>query len=115
MDSNPVWKSLGAKRKSDTLFVLGSGASIHDLNETEWAAIAAADSVGFNNWSLHPFIPTFCQSRGRIWRTGLEYRNLERGGYGVAKVPILLKDVEKYRYDEVRRVLEAMPERLLPR
>ncbi len=106
----------GAKRKSDTLFVLGSGASIHDLNETEWAAIAAADSVGFNNWSLHPFIPTFFVTEpGKdLAELALEYRNLERRGYGVAKVPILLKDVEKYRYDEVRQVLEAMPERLLP-
>ena len=112
----PSGNPLQHLRRSDTLFVLGSGASIHSLNDDEWATIAAADSVGFNNWSLHPFVPSFFVTEpGKdLGRLALEYQNLERRGYVSAKVPILMKDLERYRYEEVRRVINAMPEALLP-
>lgn len=103
-------------RTSDTLFILGSGASINTYSEQEWAAIAAADSVGFNNWMLHPFIPTFFVTEPGKDLTQLkdEYRNLERRGYRDARVPILIKDAERYRHEELCGVLEAMPAALLP-
>lgn len=43
----------------DTLFVLGSGASISSLDTAAWAEISAQNSIGFNNWIVHPFTPTF--------------------------------------------------------
>lgn len=47
------------KRSSDTLFVLGSGASVCQYSHDQWATIGMADSIGMNNWILHDFVPTF--------------------------------------------------------
>jgi hypothetical protein len=49
---------LSSIRTSDTLFVLGSGRSINDMSEDCFAGIARHDSLGFNFWLAHPFVPT---------------------------------------------------------
>jgi hypothetical protein len=41
---------LTAARRSDTVFVFGSGASLNDIAEGEWAAIAEHDTFGFNHF-----------------------------------------------------------------
>ena len=46
-------------RRSDTVFVLGSGASINDLGPAFWDHVADCDSIGFNNWLVHDFVPNF--------------------------------------------------------
>ncbi len=46
-------------KRSDTLFVLASGPSINRLPPERWQAIRRADSVGFNFWLLHDFVPTY--------------------------------------------------------
>lgn len=46
-------------KRSDTLFLLGSGATILDMNEMHWQHVSSHDSLGFNFWLLHPFVPTF--------------------------------------------------------
>lgn len=46
-------------KTSNRLFILGSGPSINDLSENDWSIIRRHDSVGFNCWWLHDFIPTF--------------------------------------------------------
>lgn len=46
-------------KKSDTLFVLGSGGSINDITAAQWRTIAAHDSLGFNNWLVHAHVPTY--------------------------------------------------------
>lgn len=48
---------LGTVKTSDTLFVLGSGPSINDISPKRWADIAKDDSVAFNFWPFHPFVP----------------------------------------------------------
>ena len=48
---------LSTVKTSDTLFILGSGASINDISPEGWINIAKHDSVGFNFWPLHPFVP----------------------------------------------------------
>lgn len=50
---------LARYRTSDTLFVLASGPSINRIAPERWQAIARANSVGFNFWLFHPFVPTF--------------------------------------------------------
>jgi hypothetical protein len=47
------------KRNSDTIFVLGCGASINDLTEEQWQLISSHDSVGVNYFYAHSFRPTF--------------------------------------------------------
>lgn len=44
-------------KRSDTLFILGSGASVNELREKDWEYIASCNSVGFNYWMAHPFVP----------------------------------------------------------
>jgi len=39
-------------RKSDTVFIFGSGYSLNDITPAEWRAIEAHDTVGFN-WFVH--------------------------------------------------------------
>ncbi len=46
-------------KKSDTLFILGCGASICDYGEHEWNQIRKGDSVGVNFWAIHDFVPDF--------------------------------------------------------
>lgn len=43
---------LRARRRSDTVFVFGSGASLNTLSTEDWADIACHDTFGFN-WFVH--------------------------------------------------------------
>ena len=44
-------------KRSNTLFILASGSSINKISPARWAVIARHDSIGFNFWPIHPFIP----------------------------------------------------------
>ncbi|MGE5467651.1 MAG: hypothetical protein ACM3Y9_09535 [Ignavibacteria bacterium] len=112
LDGNP----LAAVKRSDTLFVLGSGDSINDLRPDEWAQIAAADSVGFNNWYLHDFVPSAFVTEPGSDRSqlALEYASIARR-YRDTSTLILLKDLERYRPGEMAAVVQAMPADLRPR
>ncbi len=46
-------------KRSDTLFVLGSGPSINRISAERWQEIAAHDTLGFNFWLYHSFVPKF--------------------------------------------------------
>ena len=48
---------LSAVKTSDTIFILGSGPSINGISPERWTQIAKHDSVGFNFWPFHPFVP----------------------------------------------------------
>lgn len=52
-------EALLACKKSDVLFVLGSGPSINQITADRWQAIARHDSLALNFWVLHPFVPSF--------------------------------------------------------
>jgi hypothetical protein len=45
-------QELRATRKSDTIFVFGSGASLNAITPDEWSRIARHDTMGFN-WFVH--------------------------------------------------------------
>ena len=49
-------------KKSDTIFVLGSGESINGITKEDWDHIAKYDSFGMNWWPVHWFVPTFYYS-----------------------------------------------------
>lgn len=46
-------------KKSDTLFVFGSGASVLTIEDSDWNQISKMDSIGLNLWTIHPLIPTY--------------------------------------------------------
>ena len=47
---------LRARRRSDTVFVFGSGASLSDIASDEWARIAERDTFGFNWFVRQKFV-----------------------------------------------------------
>lgn len=46
-------------KRSEKIFLLGSGASVNDLRPQDWAHIAQHDSLGWNSWHIHDFVPTY--------------------------------------------------------
>lgn len=46
-------------KSSDTVFILGSGPSINSMGNKDWELINNYDSIAFNYWFAHEFIPTF--------------------------------------------------------
>ncbi len=46
-------------KTSDKLFVLGSGASVMELGDKQWEHVRQHNSIGFNAWVLHDFVPTY--------------------------------------------------------
>jgi hypothetical protein len=50
---------IAARKRSSTVFILGSGSSVNALTEADWAVIGGHDSIGFNYWLIHGFVPTF--------------------------------------------------------
>jgi hypothetical protein len=48
---------LAPLKTSDTVFILGSGWSINEIPDERWSAIARHESIGFNFWPVHPFVP----------------------------------------------------------
>ena len=49
-------QGLLATKRSDTLFVFGSGASLNDVSEAEWRRIAEHDTIGFNYFLRQSFV-----------------------------------------------------------
>lgn len=43
------WKQLGEKKKSNKVFILGSGYSLNDIKASEWEKIGEHDVIGFNS------------------------------------------------------------------
>lgn len=48
-----------ARRRSETIFLIGSGPSVSRLTEHEWRRVREADSCGMNYSFFLPHIPTF--------------------------------------------------------
>ena len=46
-------------KKSDRLYILGSGPSINDIETRQWDVISEHDSFAFNMFLAHPFVPTY--------------------------------------------------------
>lgn len=55
----PVDQAFALRKTSDTLFILGSGPSINDLSSRDLDTIGNHDSIGFNWWMVHDFVPDF--------------------------------------------------------
>jgi len=46
-------------KRSDVLFILGTGPSINQISAQHWQAISRHDTLGLNFWLYHQFVPTF--------------------------------------------------------
>ena len=63
-----IWESpIFLKSTGKLLFILGSGSSINDLSESQFAHIGDHQSVGINFWYFHDFVPNvFSFDGGRV-------------------------------------------------
>ena len=79
------------RRRSDTVFVLGTGASINDYPPLNWDVIGTHDSIAMNFFLLHDFVPTYhvMEEVEEPRTTLLTNRYIERGDY--SDVPLVLK------------------------
>lgn len=102
LESFPVDKY----KTSDTVFILGSGASITELSTDQWAVIKKHDSIGFNMWPLHDFIPTYyffeatsTKNETQIRVNNILYNNLNARLNDYTKTAVIFHYLEKYFYD----------------
>mgnify|MGYP001057530210 CR=1 FL=1 len=85
-------------KTSDTMFLLGSGPSINDISKEQWEHIAKHNSIGFNYWFVHDFVPTYYMYQG-VDETMLELLKDTNRKY--KNVPFLLRgaDIAAGRFD----------------
>lgn len=90
-------RELREARKSDIVFIFGSGYSLNDITAAEWRAIEAHDTVGFN-WFVHQqFVRCDFQMVREIgddaaWRAqAAEYFNLIRSNPRFARSIFLVQ------------------------
>lgn len=62
-------------KKSDSLFILGSGSAINQVRKEEWDYIQDHDSLGFNDFLIYPFAPTYYHSEYNRDRQVLKLRS----------------------------------------
>ncbi len=116
VSGNPL-KSI---KKSDTLFILGSGSSINTLSDTEWASIREADSIGFNFWPIHDHVPSLYVAEVCAVPTGEEanyqrYRDLMAlKATAYSNTPILIKDGERVKKQWLAEYVSHFPKSLWP-
>lgn len=80
-------------KNSDTLFILGSGESIAGYTGEQFKEIARHDSIGFNFWLLHPFVPTYyvVEIPQKCERSEILWLNLKRRAKDYSEVPVIIK------------------------
>jgi hypothetical protein len=60
-----------------SLFILGSGSSVNEMNATQFAHIGENQSIGLNFWYFHDFVPNvFSFDAGRF--NEADYEDIER-------------------------------------
>lgn len=80
-------------KRSDCLFILGSGASINQLSEDDFALIGRHDSVGFNFWLIHDFVPTYylLELSPNEVRNDTFFELLEQRAHAYSGVPLIVQ------------------------
>ena len=46
-------------KKSEIVFILGSGSSVNDLSDNDISHIEKHDTIGFNFWLYHDIVPDY--------------------------------------------------------
>lgn len=110
LDSNP----LRAKKKSDTLFVMGGGASVLTYTPDEWKTIADHDSIGLSYWMLHPFVPTYYifELTKYEWDLPCTVKNLGERTDLTSAASLYLKDAERFDKETINSALDTLPKNM---
>lgn len=88
-----AWGNLHGTKRSETLFVLGSGQSIAFYSDRQFEEIKRHDSAGFNFWLLHPLVPTYYigEFKEASERSGLLWKNLAMRAEEYRNTPVIFK------------------------
>lgn len=88
-------------KHSDTLFILGSGQSIAEYSKGQFTEIGQHDSVGFNFWLLHPFVPTYYigEFLPESERSNLLWKNLSMRALDYSRIPVIFKYSAAFWHD----------------
>lgn len=102
---------LHAFKRSETLFILGSGSSINAIDDERWRSIRENDSIGFNFWLRHPHVPTMymceCIDVRSAPRAAMHWVRLaHERARDYSGVPIIVTDLQPSRLDMIRMVPE---------
>jgi len=86
---------LAGLKRSETIFILGSGPSVNELTSEDWAHVAQHDSAGFNFWTIHDVVPTYyffeVPSSGREHDWPRMLKLLENRQVAYADVPLIFQ------------------------
>lgn len=106
---------LARLKTSDTLYILGSGESVNRLGPQDWQRIGEADSVGFNFWLVHDFVPSLYVFEPMDEGTPpyeCLFADFQARSADYRHVPLLLKDGERHHLPFLERFLARLPESL---
>ncbi|RYE24708.1 MAG: hypothetical protein EOP51_06505 [Sphingobacteriales bacterium] len=103
-------------KTSDTLFILGSGASVNDFTDRQWEEIGKHDSIGINYWVIHEFVPRYLMfelpfpPRDKYFFDALEFRKEK-----YKNVPIIFKGLYRNRstFGDFKSLVAKFPSSLL--
>ena len=109
-----ITRDLREFKKSDTLFILGSGVSILELSKTQLAEIQEHDSFGFNFWLLHKFVPTYytAEFKPNSDRSDMLWENLAVRAEEYSDTPVFFKYSKTFRQQR-EKIPEQLKERYL--
>ena len=84
-------------KTSNTLFVLGSGASINEIMENKWEHINEHDSIGLNRWPVHDHVPTYHVFEMKMCLGYKAYNQryldlLKANAEAYSEIPVILKN-----------------------
>jgi hypothetical protein len=98
-------------KKSETVFILGSGSSINQLRDHQWDIIASSDSIGFNFWLIHDFIPSlfFFELPRDLDRRMILSKLLNKKSRDYQETPIVVKKVFGH---EKEGLLDFIPQKI---
>ena len=94
-----IYRGVRKCKQSDTLFILGSGASILELNKEQLTEIEENDSFGFNFWLLHKLVPTYysAEFKPNSERSDMLWKNLVVRADDYCETPIMFKYSRTFR------------------
>ena len=75
------------------MYILGSGASIADLSDRAFELIGKHDSIGFNFWLVHDFVPTYylAETSPAAGRNSVFFDLLSQRQVDFANTPLILQ------------------------
>jgi len=101
-------------KTSETVFLLGSGWSINEIDDQGWDKIKENDSIGFNFWPVHPHRPNlyFFEAANPNINAALstvvaeQFITMAKSRPDYADIPKIMTDFEPQRWSSV----EGLPD-----